>query len=51
MWIISIFDTVNRYRRFRKTLRYVTALDDQALQDVGLKRDELVGAAWTAAFR
>lgn len=51
MWIATLFETLNRYRRFRASLREIATLDDHALRDIGLNRSELVGKAWEAAHR
>jgi uncharacterized protein YjiS (DUF1127 family) len=46
MWMLSLFAALNSWRRFRKNVRALAALDDHMLQDIGMNRTEVASRAW-----
>ena len=51
MYIATLIGTVARYFRSRLQLPRIEDLDDRALRDIGLDRDELKATAWYLAAR
>jgi uncharacterized protein YjiS (DUF1127 family) len=51
MWILSIFDAITKYLKFRRNLRDLRTLDERTLRDIGLNRSELAGRLWEKAWR
>jgi uncharacterized protein YjiS (DUF1127 family) len=51
MWILTLLDTLNRYRRFRASMHQLNTLNDATLRDIGLDRTEITGKAWEAAWK
>lgn len=44
-----MLDTVKRYVHYRIQVFYIGTLDDRALQDIGVSRDDLCAEAWQRA--
>jgi uncharacterized protein YjiS (DUF1127 family) len=47
--IVYLFETIQKYLRYRSELASIEALDDRMLHDIGLSRSELKAAAWEMA--
>ena len=46
MFITSILSALQRWLRYRETLRELSRLSDRELNDLGIHRSDIAGVAW-----
>ncbi len=46
MFLSTILTGINRWFRYRATLRELSGLTDRELDDLGINRDDIASVAW-----
>ena len=46
MYIATLIRSFAAWRKYRTAVQQLTALDDRALQDIGLNHAQIASAAW-----
>ena len=46
MFLSSILSAVNRWLRYRATVRQLAGLTDRELDDIGISRSDIASVAW-----
>jgi uncharacterized protein YjiS (DUF1127 family) len=47
MFLSTVLSGLNRWLRYRDTVRQLSRLSDRELSDLGLHRDEISAVAWS----